>query len=83
MEFTAPDPEDDFSQISGVIMPEQWPDFKPTLIPRGIIYNIIYGQHYTETTRKIFLIRGIANGLEIELVFRKVKGKWKLVKFNS
>lgn len=83
VEFTAPDPEDDFSQISGVIMPEQWPDFKPTLIPRGIIYNIIYGQHYTETTRKIFLIRGIANGLEIELVFRKVKGKWKLVKFNS
>ena len=46
-------------------------------------YNIINPHHYTETTRKIFLIRGIANGLEIELVFRKVKGKWKLVKFNS
>lgn len=83
VKFTAPDPDDDFSQISGVIMPQQWPDFKPALIPRGIIYNIIYGQTYTETNRKTFLIRGIANGLEIELSFRKVRGEWKLVKFNS
>lgn len=83
VEFTAPDPDDDFSQISGVIMPQQWPDFKPTLIPRGIIYNIIYGQTYTETNRKTFVIRGIANGMEIELSFRKVQGEWKLVKFNS
>lgn len=83
VEFTAPDPDDDFSQISGVIMPEQWPDFKPALIPRGIIYNIIYGQTYTETQRKTFIIRGIANGMEIELSFRKVRGEWKLVKFNS
>ncbi len=83
VEFTAPDPDDEFSQINGVIMPQQWPDFKPSLIPQGILYNIIYGQTYTETSRKIFLIRGIANGLEIELVFRRLGGKWKLVKFNS
>lgn len=83
VEFTAPDPADDFSQITGVIVPEQWPDFKPALIPCGVIYNIIYGQRYTESNRKIFLIRGIANGLEIEMRFRKVKGVWKLVKFSS
>lgn len=81
--FTAPDPEDDFSTISGVIVPQQWPDFKPGLIPSGTIYNIIYGQKYTESNRKIFLIRGIANGLEIEMVFKKLHGQWKLVKFNS
>jgi hypothetical protein len=81
--FTAPDPDDDFSSINGVIMPEQWPDFKPGLIPSGVIYNIIYGQKYTESNRKIFLIRGIANGLEIEMVFKKMNGEWKLVKFNS
>ncbi len=83
VEFTAPDPEDDFEQITGVIMPEQWPDFKPALIPRGIIYNIIYGQHYGAGSRKILLIRGIANGLEMEMNFRKMKGEWKLVKFSS
>ena len=83
VQFSAPDPNDDFAQISGVMMPQQWPDFKPGLIPNGTLYNIIYGQKYTETNRKLFIIRGIANGLEIELSFRKVGGQWKLVKFNS
>ena len=83
VQFTAPDPNDDFAQISGVMMPQQWPDFKPGLIPSGTLYNIIYGQKYTETNRKLFIIRGIANGLEIEMSFRKIGGQWKLVKFNS
>ena len=83
VQFSAPDPNDDFAQISGVMMPQQWPDFKPGLIPNGTIYNIIYGQKYTDAGRRLFVIRGIANGLEIELSFRKVGGQWKLVKFNS
>lgn len=83
VQFTAPDPNDDFAQISGVMMPQQWPDFKPGLIPNGTLYNIIYGQKYTDAGRRLFVIRGIANGLEIELSFRKVGGQWKLVKFNS
>ena len=83
VQFSAPDPNDDFAQISGVMMPQQWPDFKPGLIPNGTLYNIIYGQKYTDAGRRLFVIRGIANGLEIELSFRKVGGQWKLVKFNS
>lgn len=83
VEFTAPDPNDDFSNINGVMMPQQWPDFKPSLIPRDKIYNIIYGQKYAEATRKLFVIRGISNSLEIEMMFRKMHGSWKLVKFNS
>ncbi len=83
VEFTAPDPEDDFSTITGVIVPQQWPDFRPGLIPRGVIYNILYGQKYKQSSRKILVIRGIANGFEVELDFKRVGGKWKLVKFNS
>lgn len=83
VQFTAPDPNDDFSTITGVMMPQQWPDFKPRLIPSGVIYNILYGQKYAESNRKIFLIRGIANGLEMEMIFRRIGGQWKLVKFNS
>jgi hypothetical protein len=83
VQFTAPDPNDDFSTITGVMMPQQWPDFKPRLIPSGVIYNILYGQKYAESNRKIFLIRGIANGLEMEMIFRRTAGHWKLVKFNS
>ncbi|MFQ7113854.1 DUF4348 domain-containing protein [Hallella bergensis] len=81
--FTAPDPEDDFSTISGVIMPQQWPDFKPAIIPSGVIYNILYGERKHSSNRKIFLIRGISNGLEMEMDFKMIDGKWKLTKFNT
>lgn len=80
--FTAPDPNDDFSSISGIMMPQQWPDFKPSFIPSGTIYNILYGQTYKQSSRRTFLIRGIANGLEIEMCFRKMSGAWWLVKFS-
>ena len=83
VEFTAPDPNNDFANINGIMMPQQWPDFKPALIPRDKIYNIIYGQKYTESRRKLFVIRGISNSLEIEMMFRKKGKRWTLVKFNA
>lgn len=83
VEFTAPDPNNDFADINGVMMPQQWPDFKPALIPKDKIYNIIYGQHYAESKRKLFVIRGISNSLEIEMYFRKIGKHWRLIKFNA
>lgn len=83
VEFTAPDPENEFSNINGIMMPQQWPDFKPAIIPRDKIYNIIYGQECTERKRKLFVIRGISNSLEIEMSFRKSGNRWMLVKFNA
>lgn len=79
LEFTGPNPDDDFSSMSGILAPEQWLSFAPEL-PSGTIYNVIYGQHYTESNQKIFVIRGIANGLETELTFRRKGGHWKLMK---
>lgn len=81
--FTAPDPDNEFEDITGSMTPEQWPAFKPALIPHGMIYNIRYGQKYVEGNRKILLVRGIANGMEIEMDFRKIGGKWKLTRFTS
>lgn len=81
--FTSPNPDNDFENQTGVILPEQWPYFKPGLIPRNVIYNIIYGQRYTESNQKVFVIRGIANGMEIEMTFRKKGVHWKLIKFNT
>lgn len=83
VEFTSPDPDDDFNSQTGVIVPEQWSSFMPALIPKRIIYNIIYGQKYASNKQKVFVIRGIANGLEEILVFRNFDGAWKLVKFNG
>lgn len=80
VEVTAPNPDDDFQMQTGSIMPEQWEAFKPSLIPSGLIYNIIYGQPATGGNERIFVIRGIANGLETQMTFRFVGDSWKLVK---
>ena len=80
--FIGPDPDDDFSTMTGSVAPEQWSSFAPEL-PKGLIYNILYGQKYTESNMKIFVIRGIANGLETELTFKRMGGKWKLVKLRT
>ena len=82
VEFTGPDPDDDFNQMEGVITADTWLAFSPEF-PVNMIYNIIYGQDYKESSRKIFLIRGISNGLEIEMEFRRIQGKWKLIKLNT
>ena len=81
VKFTGPDPDDDFSTMTGDIEPETWPAFAPQL-PHGMIYNVIYGQKYTGGNQKIFVIRGIANGLETELTFKKIGGEWMLTKLN-
>lgn len=81
VKFVGPDPDDDFSTMSGDIEPETWPAFAPQL-PHGMIYNIIYGQKYAESNQKIFVIRGIANGMETVLTFKRVHGKWMLTKLN-
>lgn len=82
VKFIGPDPDDDFNRLEGMVTPDTWFGFCPEL-PSGVIYNIIYGQTYKESNKKIFVKRGIANGLEIELTFKKVKGKWKLVKLET
>ena len=55
----------------------------PGELPRDMIYNIIYGQTYEHSNQKIFLLRGISNGQEMELTFRRKDGEWKLVKISE
>lgn len=78
--FVGPDPDDDFNTLKGDLLPEQWDVVGPTDLPNGLIYNIIYGQKYTESSQKVFLLRGIANGQELEMTFQKKDDEWKLVK---
>ncbi len=75
-----PDPEDDFTMIEGEFHPEQWPEFCPMELPADFIYNVIYGQKYSQTNQKLFVIRGISNGLEVEMTFKNKNGNWKLTK---
>ncbi len=77
--FVGPDPDDDFSQMEGVITADSWPAFAPQL-PAKMIYNIVYGHPKEDQDDKIFVIRGIANGLEMQLRFHRSHDKWRLHK---
>lgn len=78
--FTGPDPDDDFSEISTEISPEEWENLGLDDLPNGLIYNIVYGQEYKRRDQKVLIMRGIANGLEVELTFSQISGAWKLTK---
>lgn len=80
--FVGPDPDDDFSQMEGMITPDTWEAFAPKL-PSKMIYNIIYGAPEPEGNKKIFIMRGIANGLELELRFKKKGSRWVLTKMTT
>ena len=82
VEFVGPDPDDDFNMMEGVITPDTWEAFAPKL-PSKSIYNIVYGKPEEEGNTKIFLLRGVANGLEMELRFKKTAGKWLLMKMST
>ena len=77
--FVGPDPDDDFSEMEGVISPDSWEAFAPEL-PSDVIYNIVYGKPEEEGDSKVFVLRGIANGFEVQMTFRRKGGKWKLTK---
>ena len=72
-------PDDDFAQMEGVITKDTWPAFAPEL-PSDMIYNMVYGNEPAEGNQRIFVLRGIANGFEVQLTFKNSGGKWRLVK---
>lgn len=77
VQFEGPDPDDDFAKMEGILTPDTWPAFAPEL-PDKMIYNIVYGPRKPRTDRIIFMLRGIANGLETELTFRRHGDQWRL-----
>lgn len=80
--FVGPDPDDDFKMMEGIITPDTWEAFAPQL-PSKQIYNIIYGEPEPAGSEKIFILRGIANGQEMELRFKKVNNRWLLMKMTT
>lgn len=82
VDFSGPDPDDDFSRMEGSILPEQWSMFAPEL-PKDMIYNIVYGDQPIKGNKRILVVRGIANGMETTLTFRKTKTGYILEKINT
>lgn len=82
VKFVGPDPDDDFNQMEGIITPDTWEAFAPEL-PSGTIYNIVYGKPEKEGRQKVFVLRGISNGMELEMTFHKKGSEWKLSKLTT
>ena len=82
VKFVGPDPDDDFNMMEGIITPDTWEAFAPQL-PSKVLYNIIYGQPEPVGNEIIFILRGIANGQEMELRFKKVSNRWLLMKMTT
>jgi hypothetical protein len=74
--------DDGEEEMNGIISPEQWPDFSPEMAT-DYITSIDYGQHYKETDRKLVVKKGICNGMMDILTFRRIDGKWMLVKYEN
>ena len=82
VQFVGPDPDDDFARMEGILTPDTWPAFAPEL-PDRMIYNVVYGKATRDSKQKIFVMRGIANGLEVEMTFRCEDDRWQLVKLTN
>ena len=82
VQFSGPDPDDDFSTMEGVLTPETWPAFAPEL-PSSTLYNVIYGEPKQGGNQKILVFRGISNGFGMELTFKRTGGKWLLTKLSE
>ena len=64
------------------IAASEWSGFLPE-IPTNVMYNILYGQKYKDGNRKILSFKGLSNGLETQLIFKRRGGKWRLEKLNA
>lgn len=82
IEFSGPDPDDDFARLEGFITPDSWEAFAPEL-PQDTIYNIVYDLRDQTTREKTLFVCGIANGMEMELTFRQRRGQWKLTRMTQ
>ena len=83
LSYYGPDPEGEENKcVNAEIAASEWRDFLPEL-PTDVLYNIDYGQTNASSNQKILMFKGIANGLETQLVFKKNGNDWRLVKLNA
>ena len=81
--FSIPDPNHDFTSMTGTLQPDQWPAFKPEFMPADSLLNIVYGNDTESGPQRIFIIEGVGSGMRTEMTFRQESGRWRLKELNS
>lgn len=82
LKFITTDPDDDFSVLETTMEVDQWFVFRP-LLPTKTLTNIDYGQKSKNSRTKILSLKGIGNGFNNTLYFKKHGQDWKLVAFED
>lgn len=82
LRFVSTDEDGEEEPVVGFIDVDQWFEFAPEL-PRDVLTNIRYGQDYNHLRRIIMQMRGISNGLEIQLSFVRDGDAWRLVGYEN
>ncbi len=73
---------DDYDMVRGTINADQWFEFRPDL-PQDILVHIAYGQTYRQRHQILMQFRGINNGLQTLLVFRRDGDQWRLTELEN
>jgi hypothetical protein len=83
LSYSGPDPYGDETAIVNTQIPaSEWMGFLPE-VPGDVVYNILYGQEYSDASSKILIFKGLSNGLETQLVFTHYRSNWHLTKVNA
>lgn len=83
LKYSGPDPNgEETTTVNTTISADEWKNFLPE-VPGNLIYNILYGQKYKENNKKILVFRGLSNGVETQLVFKRKGRSWRLVKVDA
>ena len=65
------------NKVNTTIPASEWSTYLPE-VPKNNIYNILYGQKYGESKKKILVFRGLSNGIETQLEFKNRGKSWRL-----
>lgn len=83
VKYVTTNPDDEFDILETTLLDGQWFAFKPPISP-DILTNIRYGQPNDFSSKeKIIEFKGMGNGFNNLLKFEKVRGIWKLVRFED
>lgn len=83
LRVTAPDVDDDFRYVTSELSAAEAVAMVPDDLPSGTLYNIVYGERqYKRADKKVLILRGVANGMEVELTFRRRGGVWQLTEVS-
>lgn len=62
---------------------EEWAAIRESIpMPKDDIVNVNYGQASISQNRKVLLMQGISNGLQIRFTFNRNNDKWKLMEIE-